>query len=469
MTEKFDLIVIGAGAGGLTAAMFANGVGKKVAIIERAKLGGDCTWAGCMPSKALLNIAKHAHAARISSRYGIAVSTPTVDMKIVRQRIQSVIEEVYSAETPEVFEKRGIEVVLGEARFTDPFTIRVDERILTAKKFIVATGARAAVPPISGLDTVPFFTNENFFDNDRLPDHLLIMGAGPISMEMGQAYSRLGAKVTIIGQNIMPRDEPEAVDVLKRVFATEGITLREGTVTTVQNEKGTLCLTLNDGSDVQGDMLLVAVGRAPNVDTLDLDKAGVTCTKQGIHVNAHLQTNVPHIYAVGDVTDGPKFTHYSGFQAAVAGRNAIFPFAGNGHDPLLPWVTFTDPEVAHVGLTEAQARQQYGSTIKVFSMPLTEGDRTVADDDTEGFIKLVYRGSGDLLGATVVADRAGEMIFEFELAVKKKVSLRQLAQVLHAYPTYSDVSRRAISKLVVNELMNSPSGQLIKKITRLLP
>ncbi len=469
MAENFDVIVVGGGSGGLTAAMFANGVGKKSAVIERAQLGGDCTWTGCVPSKTLLNIAKHAHAARTANRYGITVSAPTVDMKAVRQHIQQVIQQVYKAETPQVFQNRGIEVVLGEAKFIDPHTIRVGERTLTAKKFIVATGARAAVPPIPGLDKVKYFTNENFFDNDRLPNHLLIMGAGPISMEMGQAYARLGAQVTIIGQDIMPRDEPEAVEVLKRVFAEEGITLRQGTVSEVHGDHDSLCLTLKDGGEVRGDVLLVAVGRTPNVDTLDLEKAGVVFTRQGIHVNTRLQTNVPHIYAIGDVTDGPKFTHYSGFQAAVAGRNAIFPFGSNGHDSLLPWVTFTDPEVAHVGLTEAQARTQYGNTVKVLTMPLTEGDRSVADDDTEGFIKLVYRGSGDLLGATIVADRAGEMIFEFELAVKKKVSLRQLATVIHAYPTYSDVSRRAISKLVVGELLNRPVGKLIKMVTRLLP
>ena len=469
MTEIYDVLVIGGGSGGLTAAMFGNGVGKKIALVERAKLGGDCTWSGCIPSKALLNIAKHAHAARIAKRYGIAVNAPVVDMKAVRDHIQTVVHEIYEAETPEVFQKRGIEVVLGEARFIDSHKIRVEGRILTAKKIIIAAGSRAAIPSVPGLNSVNYFTNENFFENDRLPGHLLIMGAGPIGMEMGQAYARLGAQVTIVGRDIMPRDEPEAIEVLKRVFAEEGVMLQKGTVTSVRDDSGMICLTLQDGSIVRGDMLLVATGRAPNVDTLDLEKAGVVFTEQGIPVNARLQTNVPHIYAVGDITDGPKFTHYAGFQAAIAGRNAIYPFGSNGHDPLLPWVTFTDPEVAHVGLTEAQARKQYGDAVKVLNMPLTEGDRSMADDDTEGFIKLVYRGRGILLGATIVADRAGEMIFEFELAVKKKISLQQLVTIIHAYPTYSDVSRRAISKLVVGELFNSSTGKLVKIITRFLP
>ncbi len=470
MNELYDVIVIGGGAAGLTASAVIGGLGKKVALIERERLGGDCTWTGCVPSKALLKVAKTAHAIRTAEAYGITVNPPTVDMGAVREHLRHVIQEVYQHETPEETAKRDIEVVIGEAKFIDAQMIQVGERRMQAKKFIIATGGRAAVPPIPGLDGVPYKTNATLFDNDRLPAHLLIMGAGPIGMEMGQAYVRLGAHVTIIGDQVMPRDEPEAVAVLKKVFASEGVTIIETMVTEVKSDGNTIVLTLKNGQTVRGDMLLVAVGRTPNVDTLDLEKAGVTYTKQGIAVNAHLQTNIPHIYAVGDVTTGPKFTHVAGFQGAAAGRNAVLPVGkSNGHETVLPWVTFTDPEVAHVGLTEDEARKQYGKAVKTFTLPMSEGDRSVAEGDTEGFIKLVYRGTGDLLGATVVADRAGEMIIEYELAIKKKISLRTLVGVMHPYPTYSDVAHKAISKLLVRELLGSSIGKLFKKVVAYLP
>ncbi len=470
MSEIYDLIVIGGGSAGLTAAAFNGEIGRKIALIERERLGGDCTWTGCVPSKAMLKVAKVAHSIRTANRYGITVDPPVIDMALVRQHIQETIQEVYQHETPEEIAKRGIEVVLGEAQFVDAHTIRVNGRDMRANKFIIATGGRAAVPPIPGLDTVPYKTNQNIFDNDRLPEHLLIMGAGPIGMEMGQAHARLGAKVTIIGGHVMPRDEPEAVDVLKMVFQQEGIEIIEARVTEVHKAEGGIMLRLSTGAEVRGDMLLVAVGRTPNVESLDLEKAGVEYNDKGIAVNEQLQTNIPHIYAVGDVTPGPKFTHYAGFQGSIAGRNALLPIGkANGHEPVLPWVTFTDPEVAHVGLTEAEARKEHGDSVKVFTLPMSEGDRAVAEDDMEGFIKLVYRGSGDLLGATVVADRAGEMIIEYELVIKKKISLRDLVGIIHPYPTYSDVAKKAMANLLIHELLTSRVGQVVKKVVKLLP
>ncbi len=470
MSKIYDVIVIGGGAAGLTASAVIGGLGKNVALIERERLGGDCTWTGCVPSKALLKVAKVAHSIRTAHKYGITVNEPLVDMGVVRDHLRQVIHEVYQHETPEETAKRGIEVITGEAKFIDAQTVQVDERRIQAKKFIIATGGRAAIPPIPGLDGVPYKTNATIFDNDRLPEHLLIMGAGPIGMEMGQAHARLGAKVTIIGDQIMPRDEPEAVDVLRKTFASEGIEIIETLVTEVKQAGSNIVLKLKSGQEVQGDMLLVAVGRTPNIDTLDLEKAGVQYTRQGIAVNKQLQTNMPHIYAIGDVTTGPKFTHYAGFQGAAAGRNALLPFGkANGHEAVLPWVTFTDPEVAHVGLTETEARHKYGVEVKVFSLPMAMGDRSVAEDDMEGFIKLVYRGRGDLLGATVVADRAGEMIIEYELVIKKKISLRSLVGVMHPYPTYSDVAHKAMSKLLLRELLGSWLGKLFKKVVNLLP
>ncbi|MBK8027249.1 MAG: FAD-dependent oxidoreductase [Chloroflexi bacterium] len=315
--NQYDVIVIGAGSAGLTASVFGGELGKKVALVERERIGGDCTWSGCMPSKALLKIAKVAHTLRTADEFGMQSSAPVVDMVAVRDHIRKVIQEVYQHDA---WSRRA---AWGRdrhrrSRFLDAHTIQVGDRQMSAKKFVIATGGRAAVPPIPGLRDVPFKTNADFFDNDRLPRHLLIMGAGPIGMEMAQAYIRLGAQVTVVGDQVMPRDEPEAVEIVRRVLRREGVTIIQSLVTEVRKADDDIVLILKNGQEVRGDMLLVAVGRAPNIEAPDLDKAGVHSTKQGTPVDNHLLTNVPHIYAVGDVTTGPKFTHYAGFQGAVA-------------------------------------------------------------------------------------------------------------------------------------------------------
>jgi len=470
MIDLYDVIVIGAGSAGLTASITLGEVGKKVALIERERIGGDCTWTGCIPSKALLKVARTAHAARIAPQFGIDTSAPVVDMRVVRDHLQTVIQEVYQFETPEQVSKRGVEVILGEAKFLDAHTIQVGERQLSASKIVIASGGRAAVPSIAGLESVRYHTNASLFDNDRLPVHFLVMGAGPIGLEMAQAYARLGARVTVIGEQLLGRDEPEAGAVIRQVLTREGVTFIESRVERVSGSGDDITLHLKNGQSVNGDMLLVAVGRAPNIDTLNLERAGVAYTAQGITVNAQLQTNVPHIYAVGDVTTGPKFTHYAGFQGGVAARNALIPLGrGNGHDEALPWVTFTEPEVAHVGLTEAQAREKYGGQVKTFTLPMHDGDRAVAERDTDGFVKLVYRGGSELLGATVVAGRAGEMITEYTLVIKKKISLSGLNSIIHPYPTYSDIAKKAISNLLLREFKAGRTWSVLRWLVKRLP
>lgn len=464
ITEQYDAIVIGAGAAGLTASITMGEVGRKVALIERERIGGDCTWTGCIPSKALLKVAKVAHAARIAGQFGIHTTAPVVDMKAVRDHIHRVIEEIYQAETPEQVEKRGVKVILGDARFIDAHTVQVGERRLIAKKIIIATGGRAAIPNIPGLTDINFYTNATLFDNDRLPTHLLVMGAGPVGVEMAQAYVRLGAQVTLIGEQVLPRDEPEATEVIRGVLTREGVKIISSRVERVSGTGDDITLHLKNGQAVRGDMLLVAVGRTPNIETLNLGAAGVRFQSDGIPVNAQLQTNVSHIYAVGDVTTGAKFTHYAGYQASIAARHALVPLLrGNGLDEShLPWVTFSEPEVAHIGLTEAAAREKYGAQVKVFTLPLHEGDRAVTEGDTDGFIKLVYRGKGRLLGATVVAGRAGEMITEFTLVLKRHITLSQLNQVMHSYPTYADIAKKAVSSLLLSELKTGKTWGLLR-------
>lgn len=469
MSERYDLVVIGAGTAGLTAAGFMGRVGGKVALIEKEALGGDCTWYGCVPSKALLKVSKMAHSVRTAHKYGITASEPQVDMTAVRDYVQDAIREIYQHETPEVYSAAyGPEVIIGEARFIDAHTVQVGDRQLKAKKFVVATGARPTVPPIDGLEDVPYMTNRTVFTNDKLPEHLLVMGAGPIGAEMAQAHARLGAKVTMMDIGFLQRDEPEAKEVMLKVFEEEGVTFIESLVDSVQKDSETITATLKNGQRVSGDALIVAVGRTPNTD-LGLENAGVHYTKEGIGVDDYLRTNVKHIYAVGDCTTAPKFTHYAGFQGGIAGRNATFPVLNSrGHDDVLPWVTYTDPEVAHVGMTEAEARQQYGDSVKVYNLPTSRGDRTVVEGDTEGFIKLVYTSTSNLLGATVVADRAGEMIFELMLAVKKKISMTDITTMIHPYPSYNYVVKRAVADVVIEELLDGFSGRAIDAVSKVL-
>jgi pyruvate/2-oxoglutarate dehydrogenase complex dihydrolipoamide dehydrogenase (E3) component len=286
---------------------------------------------------------------------------------------------------------------------------------------------------------------------------------------MAQAHARLGARVTLIGEQVMPRDEPEAVDVVCQVFEREGIEVIRARAEAAAQDGTKIMLRLDNGREVQGDMLLVAVGRTPNIEALALDKAGVHYSAQGIQVDQHLRTNVQHIYAVGDVTDGPKFTHYAGWQGSVAAINSLVPvYNTKGLNPALPWVTYTDPEVAHVGMTEAQAREQYGDGVKVSILPMNEGDRAVAENDTAGFVKLVYRGSGQLLGATIVAARAGEMIVEYTYVIAGKLSLGDVSNVMHAYPTYSDIAKKAVSQLRIAELFDGVSGKALDLVAKTL-
>jgi len=469
MSDLYNLVVIGAGAAGLTASAFGGELGAKVALIEKERLGGDCTWYGCVPSKALLKVARVAHMMRTADGYGIRSAEPQVDMKKVRERIQAVVQQVYAGETPEVFGQRGVEVIAGTAEFIDAHRVRVGERVLQSQNFVIASGARPLILPISGIDKVPYYTNETFFENDKLPQHLIVFGAGAIGMEMAQAYRRLGAQVTVVGIEVMPRDDDDAVRAVLDVMAREGVRVIKDEITEFDMDGETIFVKLKRGDELRGDMLLVAVGRAPTVDGLGLDNAGVRYSKQGIKVNKHLQTNIPHIYAAGDCVEGtPQLTHYAGFQGSIAGRNALIPLLNSsGHTESFPWVTFTEPEVAQVGLTERAAREKHGDEIKVFTLPMTEGDRAVAEHDLDGFIKIVYRGGGDLLGVTIVAARAGEMIQEFTAALSGG-GLRSLISSIHAYPTYADIVKKASSKVLINELLQGTSGQLIETASKIL-
>ena len=464
MTEHFDVAIIGAGTGGIIASDAAQNFGLKVALIEKSRIGGDCTWAGCVPSKALIQVAKVAHHARTADQYGLMANPPTADMTKVRDYVTSAIEEIYQHETPEVLQSEGIEVILGAAQFMDPHTIRVDEGEITAKKIIIATGASPHIPTIDGLNEVEYFTTETIFENTRLPKHLLVIGAGSVGCEVGQAYRRLGAEVTLIDEALLPGEERQAADVIATVFEKEGVNFAPGLVESISEEGDEIILTVN-GQKFRGDMLLLATGRKANVNGLNLQTTGVAFSAKGIEVDQHLRTNIKHIYAVGDCVAGnAHFTHLAGWQAFQAVRNAVLAGNDPGFSDTLPQAIFTDPEIARVGPTEAEARQKYGDKVQVAQMNLDRVDRAVTKNDTQGYIKILYLKNRRIIGATVVAERAGDVINEFVIAIDRKLKLEDAARSIHVYPTYGGSAQLLMSQVASESILGGATGSIIKAL-----
>jgi pyruvate/2-oxoglutarate dehydrogenase complex dihydrolipoamide dehydrogenase (E3) component len=466
MTD-YDLVIIGAGSGGLTAAGFAARLGARVALIEKNRIGGDCTWTGCVPSKALLKVAKIAHEVRTASRYGITTSDPVIDMAAVREYVQSAIQGVYRYETPEELQRQGIDVVSGNAQFVDSTKIAVNGRTISSKTFLLTTGANSATPHIAGLDAVPYFTYEQIFENDRLPRALIIVGGGPIGMEMAQAYQRLGSSVTVVAERLLPKEEPEVRDVMQRVFEREGMRFLWGRAVSTRRDGDEIVIGTDQGQ-ARGDMLLIASGRKPAMSGLDLEKAGVVYTEKGIPVDDRLRTNVRNIYAAGDITGSYQFTHFAGWQAFQAARNALLPGSSSGFTDVVPWTTFTDPEVAHVGATEAQARQRAGDDIQIRRWDMDHVDRAVCENEVDGFIKVIATKDGTILGATIVAARAGEAIAELVLAMKQKLKLTDLAGAIHAYPTYSTAVQQLAADFAVESVLSGTKGRVLRGLAKII-
>ncbi len=469
MNQHYDLVIIGAGSGGLSAAALARQLEARVALVEGNRIGGDCTWTGCVPSKTLLKTARVAHQMRTAAQHGLVAARPEVDLKAVMGHVRDVIDEIAGEESPETLQAQGIAVWHGEGRFLDPHTLAVGDATLTARRFLLTTGAHPFIAPIRGLQDVDYLTYETLWDLEALPERLLIVGGGPIGCEMAQAFRRLGAEVTVFasGDRVLPRDDPAASEVLGTVFEREGIrVLFEARVASVRRDPAGLHIE-GGGQSAVGDALLLAVGRRPTVAGLDLERAGVAYSADGIQVNQNPQTSQRHIYAAGDCTGGPQFAHYAGWQASLAVRNALLPGASRAVRDQVPWTTFTDPEVAHVGLTERDARERFGEGVMTFEWPMALVDRARTDGDTSGFIKLVHQRDGRLLGATVVARRAGDMIQEWTLAMRKKIKVGELSDVIHVYPTYSVAGQQAAAAIRVDRLMSGASGWLVRRLVSL--
>ena len=464
MSKPYDLIIVGAGSAGLTAAEFGASLGARVALVERQRIGGDCTWYGCVPSKALLHVAKTVKQARSASRFGLKLSEDRpVDMSEVRNYIDEAIAEIYQWETPEHLAAEGIDVVQGNASFVDPYTIQVGERQLRGKNFLIATGATPFIPPIPGLKAAAYHTNKTIFANERLPHNLITIGAGPIGLELSQSYRYLGADVTVVDVDILPNADPAVSELMANLFRKEGIKFVPGLVEKVSAPANDLIELTVDGTTIQGDMLLVAVGRRPSMAGLRSARAGVNEALHGLEVNESLQTNVPHIYGAGDCLGGPQFTHYAGWQGFQAARNALLPGNDNGFTKVLPWAIYSSPEIAQVGLNEVEAQHEYAAELTVLKRPLGRVDRAVTDDDLDGFIKVMVH-KGKVVGATIVAERAGEMITEFALAMKNDLTLRDLASTLHAYPSYSMGMQRLLAEEATAAFVGSGTGRFLRRL-----
>ena len=468
MSEKhYDLVIIGAGSGGLTAAGFAARLGAKVALVEKSRIGGDCTWTGCVPSKALLKAAKVAHEVRSAAHYGITAGAPVTDMRRVRDYVREAIQQVYQFERPEDLAREGIDVVIGAARFLDANTIDVNGQHISAKSFLITTGADPAIPAITGLSEVPYLTYEQIFDNEVLPKRMIVVGGGPIGMEMAQAYQRLGSQVTVVAEQLWSKEEPEVREVMLRVFEREGIRFVSDRASSAKKKGDSFVVRAGD-EDVSGDLLLIASGRKPSVAGLDLENAGVTYSGRGIAIDSHLRTSVKHIYAAGDVTGGYQFTHFAGWQAFQAVRNALLPGSSSGLTDIVPWVTFTDPEVAHVGMTASQAKEKFADAFEVRRWEMSRTDRAVCENDTDGFIKLILKDDGTILGATIVAARAGEAITELVVAIKQGLKATDLAGAIHAYPTYSTAVQQMAADVAVDSMLSGVSGTVLRGLSRII-
>ena len=439
-----DVIVIGAGSAGLTAAGGCAMFGLKVALIEGAEMGGECLNTGCVPSKALIAAAVRAHIGKAAPALGVTLAPPQVDWAGVKAHIDHAIAAIAPHDSQDRFEAMGVEVIRTTARFIDPRAILAGNRKLRAPRIVIATGSRPAVPPIAGLDLVDYLTNETLFDLPELPAQLVILGGGAIGCEMAQAFCRLGSEVTVIeGDTPLGRDDPDAIALVTGALRDEGVTFALGQqAQAVERGDSGITIRLENGTIVSGTHLLIATGRAANIDELSLDAAGIRHGKDGIEVDARRRTSARHIYAIGDCRSGPRFTHVAGYEGSQVALQIATGYPAKVDWAALPHCIYTTPELAQIGLTEAEARQKYGGTITVTRQDFSDNDRAVTEGDMRGFIKLVRRGT-KLIGVTIVGNGAGELLLPWAQVITGKASSFALGSAIVAYPTRSEISKAA--------------------------
>lgn len=469
-----DLCIIGAGSGGLSVAAGAVQMGASVVLIEKGAMGGDCLNTGCVPSKALIAAAHAAHSHQVGKNFGVHFAKPDIRFKEVHDHVHSVIGAIAPHDSVERFEGLGVTVIQGAARFLDRDTVEANGQRIKARRFIVATGSRAAVPPIPGLADAGYLTNESIFELTERPAHLIVVGGGPIGLEMAQSFRRLGADVTVIEKfGILAKDEPEAVEVVRASLKRDGVRLIEKVGVSEVSRKGkTITVTLDGESEigrtVTGSHLLIAAGRRPNIENLGLDLAGIDHTPKGITVDARLLSSNRKVFAIGDVSGGPQFTHIAGYHAGIVIRNALFGLPAKVNYAALPWVTYSDPELAHTGLTEADARKA-GHAVELLTWSFEINDRAQAERQTEGLAKIVLGPKGKILGATIVGPRAGELIGTWALAINSGLKIGAIAGAVLPYPTLSEISKRAAGSYYTPKLFGAFTRRVVGFVQRILP
>lgn len=475
MSETYDLIVIGGGSAGLVAAGGAAILGARVALIEKNLLGGDCLYTGCVPSKALISSARFAAQAKNAETFGFEKVSPRFlgdSFAAITGRVQRVIGVIEEHDAPEVFEEMGVEVVFGSPRFKNPNEIEVtlkgsgETRTMKARRFCISTGSRAAVPPIDGLADAGFITNEEVFHLQQLPARLAVLGGGAIGLELGQSFARFGSKVTILeaADRILVKEDKDAASLMTEILEAEGVSIHVKTkvvgVKTNGDAKIVVCERGGEKVEIECDEILVAAGRRPNIEGLELEKAGVEFDKKSIITDDFLRTSQKHIFAAGDVTAHFQFTHMADYEAQIVIQNCFVPrpFKKKTDFRVVPWATFTEPEVGRVGMTEDEAIAKFGAAVvKVYKVDFSHNDRAQAESATDGFAKIVTR-KGEIVGATLVGEHAGETIHEFVWAMKNRLKISQLGGVIRVYPTLAKIVQAAGTEATL-ESLRSPFVQ----------
>ncbi|AXI45188.1 dihydrolipoamide dehydrogenase [Sulfitobacter sp. SK012] len=441
---KTDVLIIGAGSGGLSVAAGAVQMGADVVLLEGHKMGGDCLNYGCVPSKALIASGKAAYGQQHSAQYGVADGPGDVDYAAAKDHVADVIAQIAPLDSVERFEGLGVTVIQEFGRFISETEVQAGDTVITARRIVIATGSSPLVPPIPGLENVPFETNETLFELREKPKHLLIIGGGPIGLEMAQAHIRIGCKVTVIeGAKALGKDDPELAAIVLDTLRDEGVEIAEDAMAAeIRGKAGAIEVEAKDGRVFKGSHLLMAVGRKTNTDKLDLEKAGIERTKTGIKVDASLRTTHRKVYAIGDVAGGLQFTHVAGYHAGVIIRSMLFALPSKAKISHIPWATYTDPELAQVGLTEAQAKEVHGASLEVVRFHYAHNDRAIAERKTKGFIKVMVV-KGRPVGASIVGYQAGELISLWALALANRMKMSQIAAMVAPYPTIGEVNKRA--------------------------
>lgn len=467
--KEYDLVIIGGGSGGLVVASAAAQLKAKVALVEKHRLGGDCLWYGCVPSKSLIHGSRIAYQGQNSHQFGIYYQGFEIKFEQVINHVDNVIQAIEPHDSPERFRQLGVEVIFGDGKFIDENTFAVGERQLQARNFVISTGSSPKIPDIQGLKEVGFITNEQVFSLTELPKSMVIMGGGAIACELGQALSRLGSKITIIASRsqLLPKEDSEAAQVIENQFQEEGITvIKSAKAEKVELIEGKKVVSVA-GEKLIVDEILVSIGRTPNIHSLDLKKANVDYNQQGIKVNQKLQTTNKKIYGCGDVIGGYQFTHVAGYEATIVLQNALFFPSKKADYRVIPYAIFTSPELARVGLIEAQARDIYGDNIIILKQDIKEIDRNQTEGKIKGFAKIITTVKGDILGATIIGESAGELIHEIVLAMTNNLKVSSLTNI-HIYPTLSEInSKTALLFTKQKYAKNQTLQNLLTKFFRL--